>query len=337
VDRLDATTVPVGGIGIGAPGCVLSDAASGRVDCLIVGTDRALYHQALQGQRWSGWARLGGSFVDQEAPSCTSWGPGRVDCFLRGTDGQMWQAWGVGGRLALNPMGGGINEAVSCTAPEANRLHCMVRGTDNAAWVKRWNGSAWSDWTRHGGGLTTAPSCASWGPGRVDCFVLGGGSDLWHQWQLMDGRAGTWAPLAGVIKGRPSCVSSGSDRLTCYVRGSDDALWQRGWEGTAWSPWLQIPGTAGRLSAPPSCLAARDGAWAQCSYVGSDGGLWSVSAAAESLGRTSALQSRRVATDGVAAEAPACVLQGTAGARQVSCLYRLAKDGSPVHGQWREP
>jgi hypothetical protein len=121
---------------------VLGDAASGRVDCLIVGTDRALYHQALQGQRGSGWA---------------------------------------------------------------------------AAWVKRGSGSTWSEWTRHGGGL------------------------------------------------------------------------------------------------------------------------WSVSSAAESLGRTSALQFRRVATDGVAAEAPACVLQGTAGARQVSCLYRLAKDGSPVHGQWREP
>jgi cytochrome c553 len=337
VETTDVWTVPVGGTGIGAPSCVVSDVASGRTDCVIVGTDKALYHQSLAQQRWSGWRRLGGSFVENEAPSCTSWGPGRVDCFLRGTDGQLWQAWGTGSQLVLNPLGGVINEAVSCTAPQANQLHCMARGADNAAWVQRWDGTRWSGWRPHGGVLSSAPSCASWGPGRSDCFVLGTGSDLFHQWHLMDGRAGGWHPLGGAIKGRPSCVSSGADRLTCYVRGADDALWQRGWDRAGWSGWLQVPGTAGRLAAPPSCVAARDGSAAQCSIVDVEGALWSLSAAGESLAAAASIQSVALARSGVAAEAPACVFAGTGDTRRVDCLYRLARNGAPVHAQLRLP
>jgi hypothetical protein len=243
----------------------------------------------------------------------------------------MWQAGGDGGVLQFNRLGGILTAAPSCTAPESNRLHCMVRGSDNAAWVQRWDGTRWSGWINQGGGLASAPSCASWGPGRADCFVLGGGFDLYHQWQLMSGQAGGWGGLGGIVRGNPSCVTSGDNRLTCYVRGTDDALWQRGWDGSNWTPWLQIPGTAGRLAAAPSCSAARDGKLAQCTVVVADGSLLSISARAESLAPGAGLQVQTLVRTGAALEAPGCLLREVQGARQLDCVYRRSSDRSIIH------
>jgi serine protease AprX len=72
-------------------GVAVSSWAPNRLDCFVVGNDRALWHRWWNGSSWSGWESLGGGLYS--APAAVSWGLNRIDVFALGGDHAMWHKW----------------------------------------------------------------------------------------------------------------------------------------------------------------------------------------------------------------------------------------------------
>ena len=72
-------------------GVAVSSWAANRLDCFVIGNDRALWHKWWDGSAWRGWESLGGGLYS--APAAVSWGPNRIDVFALGGNHAMWHKW----------------------------------------------------------------------------------------------------------------------------------------------------------------------------------------------------------------------------------------------------
>lgn len=72
-------------------GVDVSSWAPNRLDCFVVGNDRALWHKWWDGSAWRGWESLGGGLYSN--PTAVSWGPNRIDVFAIDGDHAMWHKW----------------------------------------------------------------------------------------------------------------------------------------------------------------------------------------------------------------------------------------------------
>jgi ABC-type taurine transport system substrate-binding protein len=223
-----------------------------RLDVLVLGNDRALYHKAWDGSAWSpsanGYNNLGG--VCTSVPQAVSWGPNRLDVFVTGTDSALYHkawtgsAWGPSA-AGFENLGGICVGDPRAVAWGPDRLDVFVLGTNHALFHKWWNGAAWgpsaAGFENMGGVCVGQPEVAAWGPNRLDVFVIGTDRALYHKW--WDGAA--WGPsltgyerLGGVCTSAPRVVAWGPNRLDVFVTGTDGALYHKWWNGSAWGPSL---------------------------------------------------------------------------------------------------
>jgi len=72
-------------------GVAASSWGADRLDCFVVGNDRALWHKWWNGSTWSDWESLGGKLYS--APTAISWGLNRIDVFSIGGERAMWHKW----------------------------------------------------------------------------------------------------------------------------------------------------------------------------------------------------------------------------------------------------
>ena len=245
---------PLGGsIRVGSIPAVTSWGAN-RLDIVVVGSDRKLYHKAWDGAHWqpsqSGWDPLGGAIRDGSSASVTSWGPNRLDIVVVSDDRQLYHKAWDGGRwlpspTGFEPLGGQVRDgsSPSIKAWGTDRLDIVIVADDGQVHHKAWTGNGWqpslTTFESLGGSVSagSSPSMVSRGPNRLDIFTIGS-EGLDHK--AFEGR---WLPsptefehLGGVVSAgtSPSAVSWGGNRVSVFVVGTDQVLYHKEWDGSRW-------------------------------------------------------------------------------------------------------
>ena len=228
-------------------GVGVSSWAPGRLDCFVVGNDRALWHKWYS-NGWSNWESLGGKLYSN--PAAVSWGPNRIDAFAIGGDHAMWHRWWDGSSWkGWESLGGFCTDGVGVSSWAPGRLDCFVVGNDRALWHK-WYSNGWSNWESLGGKLYSNPAAVSWGPNRIDAFAIGGDHAMWHRW--WDGSSWKgWESLGGFCTDGVGVSSWAPGRLDCFVVGNDRALWHK-WYSNGWSDWESL---GGKLYSNPAAVS----------------------------------------------------------------------------------
>jgi DNA-binding beta-propeller fold protein YncE len=304
-----------GGWAASAPECV--SWSEQRIDCMVVGGDGALYQRWSDdaGQRWDGWYRLGGALAT-ERPSCVSVGENLLDCFAVGVDRALWQLRFDGASwLPWRSLGGWLSAAPSCVAASGGRIDCFARGGgEGALWINSAAGAGvvnWTGWRSLGGVLDSAPVCTTDLSGAAQCFARGPDGAM-----RQSSANGQWRSHGGWIKGEPSCATRADGLTSCFVRGGDDGLWRTDFDGVNWRGWRAEPGTAGRMGAPPRCVANRGRDGIDCAIVSPDGVLRLFSR--DEGGPLDGSWPMRTLATGRLVEAPGCVARRGA----VDCASR---------------
>jgi hypothetical protein len=109
-----------------------------------------MYTKHWEGNGWSSWASLGGSF--KSLPAAVSWGTGRIDIFGIGMDGALYYKGYSGKQWQANwdNLGGTFTSAPTVVSWGLEKLDVFALGTDNAVYHKSWDGAQWSGWNRLG-------------------------------------------------------------------------------------------------------------------------------------------------------------------------------------------
>ena len=200
-----------------------------RVDVFALGTDYAMYHQAiLNGVAAAQWESLGGIFMS--APAAIAWN-GRVDVFGVGLDKAMYhKTWnGIAWTADWERLGAAFSSEAFAISWGANRLDVFARGVDFSLRHRSHNGVEWSsDWQNLGGSLASPPVAVSWGPNRLDVFAIGNDGQLWHRW--WDGDIwNDWEslpvpPFSPKFASPPTAAALGPDQIHVFAVGTDSAV-----------------------------------------------------------------------------------------------------------------
>ena len=212
----------LGGTLTSAPG--VASWGENRLDVLVRGENRSLWHKWWDGNRWSDWEDLGGTLV--ASPAAVSWGPNRIDVFGVGTNQSLWHKWWDGSRWSeWEDLGGVLTSPPSAVSWGPNRIDVFARGRNQSLWQKYWDGSRWSSWGDVGGGtITSGPAAASTGRNRLDIFARDDENELiYRTWN--GSRWSEWDDLDGVLTSEPAAVSWGGNRLDVFARGQNNHLW----------------------------------------------------------------------------------------------------------------
>ncbi len=136
----------LGGRLITAPAVVSTTPGSAEV--YAVGTDHAVWRDALSGGRWSGWKRIGGATYSAPAAARMP-GSNSVQVLVRGTDNALWADTGTAGAFAgWRRAGGVLIDSPAASGTPAPGVAVAVRGTDNAVWAATYRSGAWSGFSR---------------------------------------------------------------------------------------------------------------------------------------------------------------------------------------------
>lgn len=166
-----------------------------RLDVLVQGTDKAVWHKACDGHRWQDWESLGGQIIGR--PSVVSWGPNRLDVFVRGLDNGLHQKALLGAQwypsqLGWYSLGGGISDVPSTVSWGPGRLDVFVIGLDGVSIYHKWYAEGWSGFTPLGGNALTGPRAVTAKENSLDVVIQGRDRSVWHR--SWNGRA--WVPAA---------------------------------------------------------------------------------------------------------------------------------------------
>jgi hypothetical protein len=191
--------------------------------------------------------------IVDDAPGAAGRGPGQVEVFLRGpgttllrsarTPSGTWTPW--------QTLDGAITSGPGAFGQPAGVTDVFVRGLDNRLYHRTEIGDSWLGWESPGGSLLSAPTASiRKGVGWIDVYVRWADNSIehdtwipgtgWYGWQLVPG--------GGLTDAAPAEISRGSGLIDVFVRGLDDHVWQINWNGSAYSPWVQVGGTT--LDAP---------------------------------------------------------------------------------------
>ena len=211
------------------------------MDVFGLGTDYALYHQALWNGKPSGdgqWENLGGVFIS--TPTAIAWG-GRTDVFGLGTDRAMYQrtltgqTWSSG----WSRMGGMFSSEATAVSWGPARLDVFVRDVNFQLRHLSFDGTQWiPDWQDLGGTLASPPAAVSWAENRLDVIAVSTDGTMVHKW--WDGMIwNEWESLG--VPGNslryvdtPSAVSWGVGRIDVFNMGSDGNLYHLWLDGGQW-------------------------------------------------------------------------------------------------------
>jgi hypothetical protein len=242
----------------------------GRLDVFGLGLDRAMYHQAWDGNQWvpagGNWERLGGTFASP--PAAVAWSANRLDVFALGIDRAMrHKAWDgnqwVPAGDNWDRLGGIFTSPPRAVAWSAGRLDVFGLGLDRAVYHKARDGNQWvpggDNWDRLGGAFTSPPAPVAWGPGRLDVFGVDTDGAMRHKaWdgnQWAPGGA-DWENLGGIFTSPPAAVAWSANRLDVFGLGTDRGMYHKAWDGNQWVPaggnWEPRGGT---FTSPPAAVA----------------------------------------------------------------------------------
>ena len=238
----------LGGSFISAPTAVAAFGEK-RIDVFGVGQDRAMYHQAWNGEVWTGeWERLGGIFSSDA--SAVSWGVGRLDLFVRGADYTLRHR-AYDGSQWLNDwqnLGSSLASAPAAVTWGANRLDVFAVSKEGSLGHIWWDGMIWNAWEDLGvpaidKSYVGTPSVVSTGPNRIDVLILGDDGNLYHVW-LEDGSWKGPEPLdAGEAAGETlrdcAVISTAPGSFHAFKASLGGPVFESSFDGTAWAPWEQ--------------------------------------------------------------------------------------------------
>jgi hypothetical protein len=211
---------------ISGPAAASSDGR--RVDLVVIGTDRALWHASttVDAQGRPGvfsWESLGG--VLTTAPAVASTGGGRLLVAARGTDGAVWtRAFDGSTWAAWRTAGGTANSAPAVDVVDAGTYRLTVVGLDVGVWTRQISsaGVPGAGWSPLGTSSTLAPAATATGTpaGTTRALAL---SDSVGLRQLRGN--GTTVALGGVVTSAPAMVERADGSVWTFARGTDQALW----------------------------------------------------------------------------------------------------------------
>ena len=136
----------LGGNVITAPAAV--SPAAGSIELYAVGTDHAVWRDALSGGAWTGWKPVGGATYSAPAVARIP-GSNGVRVFARGTDNALYADTGNAGVFGgWRRLGGVLIDGPAAAGTPAPGIDVAVRGTDNAVWVTSYRAGGWSSFTQ---------------------------------------------------------------------------------------------------------------------------------------------------------------------------------------------
>ena len=253
-------TLPGTGVGSRPSDPVIVARSAGRLDLVVRGTDRVVWHRYYD-QGWSDWLRVEGDLELEGNLAIALRGPDQIDVFAlriadlevmqRHYNGTNWTAWEATGISS--------SRSPAAASWAADRLDLLLgrRAPDLFKPLHRWwNGAGWQDEPLDNT-LFGNPALVSWGANRLDVFQNFNG----HLWQkTWDGAWQPWVDLdaalpAGfpALKYVPSVCSRGPGRLDGFAirsSGLKTDVWLRRFEGGAWSDWQALLSNHLELDAP---------------------------------------------------------------------------------------
>jgi hypothetical protein len=196
--------VNLNGLTPSSPALVVTSSAN-RLDLLVVGLDKAIYHKAFVNGIWSlAWDTPGGSSPD--VPAVASDGT-RLNLVVRGMDNGLWynsynftsSSW-----LTWFSIGGSTASAPTLAIDSSGTLHLLVRGLDNGIWhISRTAGGLWSQsWDSPGGATSNKLAVTTIGNNLI---ILANGLDSSVYFNVLTGSSWqTWTAIGGKALGPPS-------------------------------------------------------------------------------------------------------------------------------------
>jgi hypothetical protein len=250
-----------------------------RLDAFGVGADNAIWHNAWNGQAWSGWVSLGGAFTSH--PVAVSRGSNRLDVFALGADNAVWhKTWNGQAWVGWESLGGIFTSPPAAVVWGSNRLDVVGRGLNNAYWRKTWNGQAWStNWEGFTGVFTSPPALVSQGENQYSIFGIGADNALYYNFYSTFGTeppitSSSFFPLGGILTSPLAVVYlPNTTHLKIFSRGADNAIWQRSNLGRTHSSWVGWESLGGVLTSPPVAVA-KDPNQFFVFALGADNAVW---------------------------------------------------------------
>jgi len=234
-----------------SPLAVVRD-ADGRLGLFKADTDGSVRYcwQRHPGGDWSGWSRLGGSWLPGLAAVTDAVGEIEVfavdrtdysvSCIRQSRQTLDWSGWMVLGGAVVPPVTVGQN-------PDG-RLEVWAVNTNGVVQhiFQTGPGGGWSGWEDFGGRFHPGLLCARRRDGALELFgVDATSSHLLHRGQREAGASRAWLPwadLGGAVKPGIAAAKASDGRLHIFAVGSTNSrvyeLCQESPEGSArWLPW----------------------------------------------------------------------------------------------------
>ncbi len=263
----------LGGAGKGTPSTVTYKfGGKPAVAVFVQGPANLIYAKvtADNGKNWVDWTPISMDAVNG-SPSCVARSSSQIDCVARGPNNSIW--WNNFDVAKVKwtgwlDLGGKANTDPSIVATkEGNKtqLRIFIRGASNHLFMNTLT-DLWSDWQDLDGTIGSRYSCAAVSNLGAHCYDSTKGNVL----QVMDlthqtGNNVVVEDLGGAASGKVSAIWAGN-AMNVFARGPNDALWLNRWSGS-WSGWKQ---TEAILGSAPGC-AIDDSSKAWCASVSGNG------------------------------------------------------------------
>jgi hypothetical protein len=260
--------------------------ADGRLEVLVIGHDRALYHiweEEAHGY-WSGWETLSGHDLSGPVIVLAN-ADGRLQVFVNGGDGQIYSREQTVPNRAWGPwfsLGGNGIRGFSVARNADGRLELVAVFGDQQLHNTRQlePGQAWSGWSSLGGHDLKGPVAITANQdGRLEAFVAGGDGNVYHRWQTAP-NSSAWSGWANLIDPRIVNVEdlraerAGNGSIFVILMTADKSisyLAQNSPNG-GWGAAVDLYGKALRW---PCGLGRPDDGRLEVAVIGGDGQLYS--------------------------------------------------------------
>jgi hypothetical protein len=237
--------VNLDGFAKAVPGCVAGWNADGRVECLTVSTNGAIYHdwQVVPNGNFSGdWTQIG--TLKGFGLAMTANADGRMEAFVMdNTSSNVYTAyqanpngsWGSWGKVGGNT----FSASEICTIPDANgAIFLFGVGTDG--YVYRCNQSAangsFGSWTNMGFQATQLAAAAN-ANGHLELFGRDPSGALGHTWQNPAPNWAAWSTNLNAVGNSPVVAPSQDGHLEMFFLGQDKNVY-RMWQDAPNGSWI---------------------------------------------------------------------------------------------------
>ena len=214
-------------------------APNGDVVVVVRGTDDGGWIKRLQNGQWTPWISLGGRLKSDLSALCMPDGTARA--FARHHDDTL-AIHTTNPRDGWEPLGGRLDGTPEVSINTKNVIDVVVRGSDEMVWHARFDGKAWAPWRSLGVRTSSDPSIARITEDRAELVVTQGGTA--YHGTVTDSGPVTLHRIEGSVSGAVDASSIRDGRMDVVARGPNDSVLHNSYDGTSWSGWKNVGGTA---------------------------------------------------------------------------------------------